>query len=139
VRYLSKLLSAIPAILISNLIWMHIIMANPETITSFEGHPGIMGYVTGYLLSGVFYVFFIAVLVIPVSMLLQYICIRISKYNIFANVLIHVVVFSVILTWLSIYLQDSNDLMMFLSVSCVYTIVAVISEQIIWNKRLKSL
>lgn len=65
---------------------MHIIMANPETITSFEGHPGIMGYVTEYLLSGVFYAFFIAVPVIPVSMLLQYICIRISKYNILTNV-----------------------------------------------------
>jgi len=118
---------------------MHIIMANPETITSFEGHPGIMGYVTGYLLRGVFYAFFIAVLVIPVSISLQYICRRISKYNILTNVLIHVVVFSFILTWLSMYLQDSNDLRMFLSVSCVYTIVAVISEQIIWNKRLKSL
>jgi len=139
VRYLSKLLSAIPAILISNLIWMHIIMANPETITSFEGQPGIMGYVTGYLLSGVFYAFFIAVLVIPISMLFQYICTRINKYNIFTNVLIHVVVFCAILTWISMYLQDSNDLRMFLSVSCVYTIVAVISEQIIWSKRLKSL
>ena len=138
-RYLSKLLSAIPAILISNLIWMYIIMANPETITSFEGHPGIMEYVTGYLLSGVFYAFFIAVLVIPISMLFQYICIRLNTYNLFVNVAIHMVVFSAILIWISIYLQDSKDILMFLSVACSYTFVSVISEQIIWNKRLKSL
>lgn len=47
-RYLSELLSAIPAILISNLIWMHIIMANSEAITSFEGHPVINTHWSNY-------------------------------------------------------------------------------------------